>query len=427
MRLAGFLAVRFLREGRTQSALIIAGVGVGVAVIVFLSALISGLQENLIRKTLGTQAHVVLRPPEEIARPQLGTGGPVDSGSPASADTAADPDSTAPAARVLRRVEKPAQRIRSIDGWQRLVTTLDQMDDVTAVSPIVSGPGFAVRGNAERSVALFGVDPARFAQVIDISSEIVAGRWQVTGTAAVIGTELADDLGAGVGDKLRIQAAGGRSQLFTVSAVFDLGVRDVNRRWVLLSTRNAQTLLDLVGGVSTIELRVAEIFTAEEVARALERRTGLVVESWMQTNAQLLTALRSQSSSSSLIQVFVIIAVAIGIASVLVVSVVQKSREVGILRAMGTSRRTVQATFLIQGAIVGAIGSVLGIAGGAGLAGLFQALAQNPDGTALFPIELNLRLMASAAAIATLTGVVAAVLPARRAAMLDPADAIRHD
>ncbi|WP_428267811.1 ABC transporter permease [Haliangium sp.] len=408
MLLPWFLAIRFLREGRMQSALIIAGAGVGVAVIVFLSALINGLQASLVDRTLGTQAHIVIRPPDERARPLMAAR--------ASADTA-----------VLSRVEKPAQRIRSIDGWQRLVRELDATPGVTAVSPTITGPAFAVRGNAQRSVAVLGVAPGRFERVIPIADDLVAGRWHITATTAVIGVELADDLGATVGDKIRVQAAAGRSQLFTVSGVFDLGMRDINRRWVIVSPRSAQTLLDLVGGVSLIELRVAEIFAAEDLARTLERRTGLVVESWMKTNAELLSALRAQSSSSTLIKVFVIIAVAIGIASVLVVSVVQKSREIGILRAMGSSRRAILATFLVQGGIVGGLGAVLGIASGAGLARLFENMARNPDGSALFPVDLNPRLFLIAAVIAVVTGVAAAALPARRAARLDPADAIRYE
>ncbi|ACY18958.1 ABC transporter permease [Haliangium ochraceum] len=405
MLLPWFLAVRFLREGRMQTLLIVVGAGAGVTVIVFLSALIGGLQENLIAKTLGTQAHVVIRPPEEVARPLLAR----DAG-----------------AVVISRVERPAQRIRSIDGWQRLTRALERTPGVSAVSPTVSGPAFATRGNAEKSVVLYGVEAARFDAIIGIRAAMIAGEFRVGGTELVIGSELADDLGVALGDKLRIQGTAGRSQLFAIAGVFDLGVRDVNRRWVIASTRAAQTLLDLVGGASTIDLRVAEIFAAEDIARRIEARTGLVVESWMQTNAELLTALRSQSSSSTMIQVFVIIAVAIGIASVLVVSVVQKSREIGILRAMGTDRRTVLATFLIQGGIVGALGSAIGIAGGAGLGWLFVSLARNADGSPLFPIAFGAELMITAALVATGTGIAAAALPARRAARLDPAEAIRN-
>jgi lipoprotein-releasing system permease protein len=146
----------------------------------------------------------------------------------------------------------------------------------------------------------------------------------------------------------------------------------------------------------------------------------------MQTNQQLLIGLRSQSSSSYTIQFFVFLAVAIGIASVLVVTVVQRTREIGILRAMGSPRRRIATIFVIQGGLVGFVGSLLGAALGAALAFMFGQLSQNPDGTAMFPIVLTARLIVSASGLATLTGILAAALPARQASRLDPVEAIRH-
>src|SRR5690606_40024709 len=113
------------------------------------------------------------------------------------------------------------------------------------------------------------------------------------------------------------------------------------------------SLLDLPGGVSNIDLSIDDIFGADRVAGRLAAQTGLQVDSWMKTNAQLLAALRNQGVSNSLIRGFVTAIVAVGIASVLVVSVVQKQREIGILRAMGASPRRIMAIFLLQGAIYG--------------------------------------------------------------------------
>jgi lipoprotein-releasing system permease protein len=405
MPISWFLALRFLREGRMQSVLIVAGVSVGVAVMVFLSALIGGLQESLVAQTLGTQAHVVVRPPDEAARPLRRDGAAV---------------------AVAARVEQTAQRARSIVGWQQVVAGLAATPGVTAVSPVVSGPAVALRGNANRAVVLYGVDPDRFAAIYPVRARMVAGRFEPTGTSCVIGRELAADLGVAVGDRVRLVATGGVGDVYLVAGVFDLGNREVNRRWVVVATRGAQTMLDLVGGVSSVELRVRDIFAADAVAADVAARTGLVADSWMKTNAQLLVALRSQASSSQMIQFFVILAVAMGIASVLVVSVVQKRREIGILRAMGTSRRTVLWVFLLQGALVGLAGSAIGTALGAGLGALFASLARNADGSPTFPITVGLALVARSAGIALATGVLAAALPARSAARLDPAVAIRN-
>jgi lipoprotein-releasing system permease protein len=401
-----FLALRFMREGRAQSVLIIVGAAVGVAVIVFLSSLITGLQARLIEQTLGTQAHVVIRPREEEARslrvPDRGEA-------------------------ILARVVPPAQRVRSIADWPAQVRALEAMPGIVAISPAATGAAFALRGSASRTIALYGVDPARFARIYAIEGEMIAGRFAPGGGDAVIGVELADDLGVGLGDRLRIEAAEGRSTIARVGGIFDLGNRDVNRRWVIVSMRAAQTLLDLAGGASVLELRVSEIFEADNIAARAQGRTGLVAESWMQTNGQLLVALRSQAASSNMIQFFVVLAVALGIASVLVVSVVQRSRQIGILRAMGAPRGQVLRIFLVQGALVGVLGSVVGSALGAGLAAFFATLAVGPDGAPLFPADIAPALVFRTAAIATVVGLLASVVPARRAARLDPAEAIRGE
>ena len=402
------VALRFLREGRLQTALIIGGAGAGVAVVLFITALVSGLQANTIKRVLGTQAHIVIRPLEEVARPQREAGaGEV----------------------VMPRVEARAQRLRSIDQWQALEPVLDAMPGIIAVSPMVSGPAFALRGDASKSIAIFGVDPARYDRIVAVGEKLVGGAFRLGPDDAVIGKELAKDLGLAVGDRFRTLTAETDSpvtQTFVVSGIVDLGVRDLNRRTVYVAFRTAQTLLSLPGGASQIDLKVDDLFGAETIARGLEARTGLTVESWMRTNEQLLAAINAQNVSTGTIRTFVALIVAVGIASVLVVWVVQKRREIGILRAMGASRGSVQRVFLLQGAMVAVAGSVLGSALGSGMTAAFTRIVRNADGTPLFDaIAVPGWLYASAIGGAIAGGIVAAMLPARAAAKLDPAQAIR--
>jgi len=394
-------AVRFLREGRMQSLLIIVGVGVGVAVIVFMSALLSGLQANLIKRTLSSQAHITLLPPEEIARPQQAT------------------DTTA------LRLQKQAQRLRAIDQWQTLRDRLETWPEIAAVSPVASGPAFAVRGEANKAITVVGIEPERYNRVISLAERLTVGQLRVGAGEAVIGIELAKDLGAEVGDKLRLRAADGRSDTLTITGLFDLGNKGVNARNVYVGLRTAQSLLDLVGGVSSIDLALHDLDLAEQLARRIAGETGLSADSWIKTNAQFVTALTSQRVSSNVIRFFIALSVAFGIASVLVVSVIQRGKEIGILRAMGATQAQMRRIFLLQGGIVGFFGSLLGSALAWSFLMLWQLLARNPDGTPMFVIGVEPGLVALAAGGASLVGILSALLPARRAAQLDPVVAIR--
>ncbi len=393
------IATKFLREGRSQSLLILVGIAVGVAVIVFLTALITGLQGNIINRTLGTQAHIRVQPTEEANRILAPADGSVH----------------------LVLEDKRAQRLRSINNWQQVRDVLDRVPNVKAVSPVISGPAFARRGETLASVALVGIVPERYQRIIPIQDDIIAGVFRIGAGDAVIGKQLASDLGLRVGDKLRLDGGQGREAVVNVAGIFELGVRELDARYVYLDMKQAQSLLDLPGAATVIDVTVDDIFDAQTIAARIGRLTGLKSESWMETNAQLMNALRSQSLSTQMISVFVALSVALGIASVLSVSVVQRTREIGILRAMGTTRGQMLRVFLVQGALFGMAGSVLGGVAGFGLVGAF-----NTFGPKLFYIPVNPWLLVGAAVLATVTGIVSAAVPARRAARLDPVEAIRH-
>jgi len=393
------IALRLLREGRIQSALIAVGIAVGVAVIVFITALITGLQSNTVDRTLGTQAHVRVEAPEEINR-----------------------IAPAPAGSLHMLMEdRRAQRLRSINNWQGVQAVLDGLSNVTAVSPMISGPAFARRAEARESVALLGIDVARYLRIVPVHRDLQAGEFRVGAGDAVIGRVLAENLGARVGDKIRLDAGDGGEAVVNVAGIFELGVRELDERYVYIDLKQAQSLLGLPGGVTVIDLKVDEIFSAAGVARRIADLTGLKARSWMETNSQLLNALSAQSVSTAMISFFVAVSVAFGIASVLSVSVVQHTREIGILRAMGATRPKMLRVFLLQGAVFGLAGSLVGSALGYGLAWSFNAF-----GSRLFAIPVSIRLVLSAVLLATLTGVIAAAVPARRAARLDPVTAIRH-
>ena len=404
MRFELQIALRFLREGRAQSALIVGGVMVGVAVVVFISALVVGLQSNTIRRTLGAQAHIVAKPIEPVARAQIEVG---DAG--------------------IALVQTAPRKVRSIDNWQQVVAAYEAVPGVVAVSPLVTGAAIAIRGEGRNSVAISGIDLPRYDRIVDLNDKLVAGTLRLEPGDVLVGTELARDLGASVGDRVTLStgSAGNEGDQYRISGTLDLGNRELNRRAVYLPLRTAQSLFGLPGGITSIDLRVQDVFAADAVAAKVASITPLLVESWMVTNNQLLSALNAQSASTAIIRVFVSIVVMLGIASVLVVAVVQKTREIGILRAMGASRGQMTRVFLFQGSLVALVGSLLGAGLASALVFMFTTFVRGADGNALFPIDLTVQLLLVSCVVATLCGTLAAIAPARRAAALDPALAMR--
>jgi lipoprotein-releasing system permease protein len=215
------------------------------------------------------------------------------------------------------------------------------------------------------------------------------------------------------------------SESVRVTALVDLGVRDLNRRTVIVPLRAAQNLLGLPGGATNLDIKLFDVWTAQQLAEDLRARYPYKVESWQENNAQLVSALNAQSVSTGIIRTVVMMVVVLGIASVLVVSVVQKGREIGILRAMGTTRAQILRVFLLQGAVVGVLGSILGILIAVVLIAAFTYFVKGADGLPLFNITLPWDTGFQVALLASFCGVLAAIAPARRAAAMDPAQAIR--
>ena len=401
------VGVRFLREGRMQTAFILVGIAVGVGVIIFMSALLAGLQANFVRRVLTGQPHIQLVPPKEVARP-------LRPQAPGARD---------PAIGVV--LQPPLQRAKGIDQWQAVAGMLRGIPEVRDVSPGLSGSALAIRGDASRAISITGMEPQLYYRIIPLPDKMVAGTAQVGTSDILVGTELAADLGLALGDKLRVTTAAGGALVLSVAGIFDLGNKGANQRNAYVALRTAQTLLGTPGAVSVLDVTVTDVYGAEDVARRITALTGVEADSWIHTNEQFFAAVNAQTTANTAIRFFVALSVALGIASVLVVSVVQRSHEIGILRAMGISRAQILRVFLLQGSLLGLGGAVVGcVLGGTALV-LWAHIARNPDGTPLFPLTLDPKLFGLALVLAALTGLAAAFAPALRAARLDPAIAIR--
>jgi lipoprotein-releasing system permease protein len=361
-------------------------------------------RDKSIKRVLTSQPHIQLIPPDEVARPLR---------------------PSTPGLVAAASVQRPAQRIRSIDQWQKIRLLLKEWPDITNVSPTMAVSALAVRGDASRSITLTGIDPDVYFRIVKIPDYVVAGQIRVSTDDILIGTELAHDLGVTIGDKINVSAANGASRVLTITAMFDLGNKGANQRSTFVALRTAQALSNLVGGVTTIDLTVTDVYAAETIAQAVQAATGIEADSWIKTNAQFFTAVKAQQTSNSVIRVFVGLSVAFGIASVLIVSVIQRSKDIGILRAMGATQAQILRVFLLQGGLLGLAGSVVGTAVGGGGMLFWHSYMRQVDGSELFPMILEPSLFVGSVLLAAVTGVAAAAVPALRAAKLDPVVAIR--
>ena len=397
-------AIRFLKEGRMQTAFIIIGIAIGVAVIVFMSALLTSLQSNFISRVLTSQPHIQIIPQDEVARPLR---------------------FALPGFVVLQVEQRPAQRLRSIDQWQSINKQLLQRNDITVVSATISTSALAIRGDTTQSISLTGIDAESYFKIVKLQDYLTLGTVVLGSESIIIGTELAKNLGVTIGDKFNVTGANNAARVLTVSGIFDLGNKGANGRTTFVALRTAQTLANLAGGVTSINVNVQDAYGAETIAQSIEASTGNKVESWIKTNADFFVAVNTQETSFGIIEGFVGLSVAFGIASVMVVSVIQRSKEIGMLRAMGTSQKQILTVFLLQGGVLGFFGSLAGSALGGAAFLIFHTVVRQADGKEIFPFVLQPSLFVIAILLAITTGVAAAAMPAFRAAKLDPVVAMR--
>ena len=395
---------RYFRSGGSQTVLTVVSVAFGVTVYLFITSLIFGLQNGLIKTTIGNSSHITVEANDEVAR-VLPLEGP----------------------KNVSTVQPFNEREVSLKGYRGIISNLDRVRGVTAVSPVATGAGFAIRGGQSRPITVVGIEEDRGSQIFDLRTAMKSGRLDLGGQGSAVGIELARLLGLKVGDKVRVVSAKNVDQVYRINGIFDSGNKNVNERSFYVSLSNGQRLNNMVGSVSRIELKVGDPFGVDPIADVIQKETGLKVETWKQLNAELLSGLAAQSQTTSIIRVFVMILVATGVASVLIVSVMQRSREIGILKSMGVSTRRLQGIFIVLGSLVGLSGALVGIGLGGSMVLLIAQIPGNSGfrpGYAL-PIEMQFSVVLEAFMVAAGIGSVAAILPARRAALMNPVDVIR--
>jgi len=376
------IAVRFLRKSPAQSILIAAGIAVGIGVQVFLGSLITSLQTSLVEQTIGNSPQVIVQ---------------------ATRDGEA------------------------LDYTAALEEAMKGEPQITTVVPTRSFSAIFKKGAESAPLQLIGGRLAQLDTIYDISGRLTSGTAQLGAQQVMVGKDFADTYGLKAGDTASFVLPDGKPAELAVSGVFDFGSAAANSSTAFVDGDYAAGVLGLGADQYTaVDSQVSDVFGSTTVAESLRSQpalSGLKVTEWQAENADLLSALQSQSSSSYMIQFFVLVAVALGIASTLAISAVQKTRQIGILKAMGMKDRQSGRIFLWQAVILGVSGAAVGVAAGLVLIALFTFLGR--DSTSLFPITPQVGFVVISFVVGVLVAMVSSLIPSRRTSKLDPIEVIQ--
>lgn len=384
MRLAFNIATRFLKASKGQTLLIVIGITIGVAVQIFIGSLIDGLQVSLVDKTIGSSSQITI---------------------------------------------SNESNENYFNDNEDLLESLKSDERLSAASKSFDATGFILYDDETYPLLMRGFIFEDANEIYDFPEKLVEGRLPSSDYEIILGRNFSEDIGLNVGDLVDFSPPGGELVELEVVGIFDLRIASLNNSWLITDLDTAQEIFDEEGSISSIETQVKEVFDADIIASDIENDIeilGLETTNWKEENEELLSGLTGQSASSYMIQVFVLLAVLLGISSVLAISVVQKSRQLGILKAMGIKDKTASQIFLFQGLLLGIIGGILGTLLGIGLMYGFSTFVKNPDGSALVPFYLDLKFVGLSILIAIVASTIAAFIPAKKSSKLNPIEVIKN-
>jgi lipoprotein-releasing system permease protein len=393
------IATRYLTASKAQTALLVTGVAVGVFIFIFMSALIGGLAEFILSRTVGDISHITIE-----------------------AETDDPSVLISPEGHVLVVAERGRTRTATLSEAATWLPLIEAIPGVRAVSPQISGAGFVTRGAQVAQVSVTGVEPGRESAILDLAGYMVEGDVRLGSGLIVLGRDLADDLALSIGQTLRLQSANGVTAALTLSGIFKTGNGSMDSARAFVSLATARTLYAMPQGVTRIEIKLNDLNAADATALRIRALTGLDAVPWTDGAEQLMEALNAQAQTGYFLKTFALITIVIGVASALLLSTYRRRPEIGIMRAMGAGRGFVIFVFVTQGALIGLMGGIMGAALG------YLALLPFPSRDAFEPGTLPMDITQGSYGLAiTLTvigAILASILPARSAARVDPVTAI---
>ncbi|MDA8083537.1 MAG: lipoprotein-releasing ABC transporter permease subunit [Nitrospiraceae bacterium] len=402
-----FIALRYLRSRKkhksvsVNTAISIGGVAVGVMALLVVLSVMSGFQLDLQKKILGANAHVVI----------VGNRG-------------------------------------TLSDYQSYAEKLKSEKNVVSFAPFVLGQVMVTSGSRVHGVFIRGIDPADESKTTEILSHIkdgdirkLAGDGGLPGL--VLGRELAGSLGLLVGDTVNIVSPLGeigplgmlpKVKKFRVAAIFEIGMFEYDSNLVLADMKTTQEFFGMKDDITGIELRLKDIYRAASVRKDLQEKLGprVFVKDWMQMNKNLFSALKLEKFAMFIILVLIVLVASFNIISNLIMNVIEKSREIAILKAMGAKSSGIMAVFMFQGLFIGLIGTAIGLAGGYSLGRLldkYQFIRLPADVYYLshLPVKMETTDFVVVCTSAVLISFLATIYPAWQAARLNPVEPLRYE
>jgi lipoprotein-releasing system permease protein len=377
------IALRFLKSSKTQTILIILGLSIGIAVQIFVGLLLQNLQESFIESIAGNSSHITVLPEDENL---------------------------------------------VISDWENIVLEIDEIGGIKTISVSADSPALIISENRSESILARGFIFDDADRIYGLKDALYEGEIPSSNSQVLIGKELGESLSLSIGSDISLVTQTQDSFAFSVSGFYDLGTATLNERWIFMTLSASQITFNYGNNVTSIETQINDIFSANEIAKDVEEKLigyGVSIENWEDTNQELFSAIAAQSASSYMIQTFVLMSVVIGIASVLSISVVQKSRQIGILKAMGAKDGQSSLIFMYQGLLLGIGGAIGGMI--LGLVLYMGFLAGISSSSASFlGTRINISFMIASGLIAVISSTIASLLPALKSRKLDPIEVIRN-
>lgn len=386
MRFLFFIAARHLQARWRQTVMLVLSVAVGVAILTTALSLTNGFEADLVDRILGTTPHVAVT------------------------DTLTG----------------------MVKDYPRLQETIRPVAHVKNVLPFVNGQALLTRSGFSSGVLVRGIDPAQEKDNPDWTKYVLEGDLAPRGDmpGIMLGSELAKKLGAKIGDRMLLVSGLATKQPVVVSGLYQAGLYEYDAHVAYLALPVAQQVFGLGDSVTGLSVRLDDVFAAPKVASEIQRLVPYSVRSWTVNNSSLLGALALEKRVIFLVTMFIIIVATMGIANTLAMWVLEQSREIAILRAIGSPGATMGRLVVMEGALVGVLGVALGLLAGVGLSlGLSTfplALPSDVYYIDRLPVRMEPLDFLLTAGAAIVVALLACLLPARRAIKLDPIEVIRR-